>query len=521
MLTNKNGSPETVCWGQEAKAVTYAKYVAAAPIQQAQSPPPKEEQLTDVAIYLRYSSDMQNAATIASQREAILKYCEANKMRIVMEYVDEALSGTNDRRKAFRKMMDDAANGVVRFSVILAYKLDRISRKVSDHLRFREYLEDYGIKIIAVEGNFDDENPEGWLGNLFQIGLSEYYIKNLRRDTLRGLFQNARECKHTGGKPPLGYKLNKETLKLEIDEEQADSVRRIFTMAAEGKTYREIADTLNKMERTNAYGRPFSDFFLDTLKQRKYIGEYVFNLTLPVDKRGRHYRRRYRDESEVIRIPGGVPRIVSDELFYKVQRQLEHRQRIRPNKRRKYLLSGFTRCECGYAMSGSSKPTGRNKNQYYYYRCSCPKTSKHEAHICKNSTISMALLNEFVINSIRSLIHDPEGIVSLINESLTAEGKKANVKLYHIEAAVRNFDERVRKSTPEEWSEILFRLVKEIRVTKEQAELYIRLNAFIKYSESKDLLCMFTKDRIHLRKLAPYVRKKRKEKEGNETETES
>ena len=56
--------------------------------------------------------------------------------------------------------------------------------------------------------------------------------------------ETALQCKHTGGKPPLGYDVTPEKTYV-INESEAQLVRTIFEMYANGEGYSKIIDTLN------------------------------------------------------------------------------------------------------------------------------------------------------------------------------------------------------------------------------------------------------------------------------------
>ena len=76
-------------------------------------------------IYARYSSDSQTEQSIEGQLRVCKEYAQKNDIVIVDTYIDRAMSGTNDNRVAFQKMIKDSNNH--QFSIVLVYKLDRFS----------------------------------------------------------------------------------------------------------------------------------------------------------------------------------------------------------------------------------------------------------------------------------------------------------------------------------------------------------------------------------------------------------
>lgn len=139
-------------------------------------------------------------------------------------------------------------------------------------------------------------------------GYAEFYSADLSEKIHRGQKENALEGKNNGGGIPLGYLLDKQTQKLIIDPETAPLVVEIFERySGGGATVRSIVENFNSRGLTTKRGKPFNmNSFNALLKNRKYIGEYS-----------------YQD----VVIPGGVPFIVSEDLFYRVQQRMEKNKR--------------------------------------------------------------------------------------------------------------------------------------------------------------------------------------------------
>lgn len=150
--------------------------------------------------YARYSSDNQREESITAQLRAIYSWAESNKHVIVKEYIDEALSARTDKRPKFLKMIEDSKtedwNGVV------VHKLDRFSRNRYNSAVYKKELRDNGKQLFSVLEKLDN-SPESIIMEAMLEGLSEYYSANLAREVKKGLKENALQCKHNGGTPPL------------------------------------------------------------------------------------------------------------------------------------------------------------------------------------------------------------------------------------------------------------------------------------------------------------------------------
>ncbi len=354
------------------------------------------------AIYARYSSENQREESIEAQIKACKEYCEKNNIEIVKIYTDEAKSATTDDRPAFLQMIRES--NLKLFDVVVVHKLDRFARNRYDSAFYKRQLKKNGVKLISVLEQLDD-SPESVILESVLEGMAEYYSKNLAREVMKGLKENANKCMFNGGIPPLGYKIVDG--KYVVDEKEAEIVKLIFEMFANGHTYNEIINELNnrgyKTRKGNAFGK---NSLHDILKNEKYTGVYVFN-------KGTKTQHRIVRE-DVIKIEGGIPAIVSKEIFEKCQERLnKNKRQPRTDTKRYYLLTDLIKCGmCGSSYSGNSYRHGRNGKKYYIYTCSNRSAKKG----CKNKSIRQDLLENFVINVIKNFIFDKKRLDELIDK---------------------------------------------------------------------------------------------------------
>lgn len=109
-------------------------------------------------IYARYSSDRQTEQSIEGQLHVCYDYAKRNNILILDEYIDRAMTGTNDNRRSFQKMLKDSSKRAWDF--VLVYKLDRFSRNKYEMAMHRKTLKDNGIKLLSAMENIPD-SPEG------------------------------------------------------------------------------------------------------------------------------------------------------------------------------------------------------------------------------------------------------------------------------------------------------------------------------------------------------------------------
>lgn len=324
---------------------------------------PKRGQKLDVAgvIYARYSSHNQKEASIEQQIEWCMSLAREYDIHVVETYKDRAVSGRTDRRSDFQRMMKDAA--AHRWSYVLAWKSNRIGRNMLEALVNEARLQELGIRILYVEEDFDD-TAAGRFAARSMMNVNQFYSENMAEDIKRGLSDNARNCKVTNGQLPYGYKSD-ETLHYVIDEPRAAVIREIFNRVASGEPFVDIFASLNNRGITTAYGKPWGRTSLNKiLSNERYRGIYIY---------------------EDIRIEGGIPRIVSDELFYKVQEVITTKKNPRGRHRvtGDYLLTGKLFCgSCGAPMTGYSG-TSRSGDLHFYYVCQTRRLEK----TCKKKNV--------------------------------------------------------------------------------------------------------------------------------------
>ena len=305
-------------------------------------------------LYGRYSSHNQKDISIEQQFEKCYELAAEYGIRIIDTYADRAVSGRTDKRVDFQRMMADAAKG--KFCYVLAWKSNRIGRNMLEALVNEARFQELGVRVLYVEEDFDD-TAAGRFAARSMMNVNQFYSENMAEDIKRGLYDNAANCMVTNGHLPYGYKAD-ETLHYAIDEPKAAVIREIFTRVSCGEAFVDIMASLNDRGITTSYGRPWGrSSFQKILSNERYRGIYI-----------------YGD----VRIEGGIPRIVSDELYFKVQEAITTKKNPQGRHRVNgdYLLTGKLFCgHCKSPMTGISG-TGRAGKLHFYYVCQKRRTEK-------------------------------------------------------------------------------------------------------------------------------------------------
>ena len=430
--------------------------------------------------YARFSSNNQREASIEIQQEHINRYCKDNGITIIKEYVDRAFSATNDNRPQFQQMIKDAESGL--FSYVVVYNSSRFARNLQDHLRYRSILESYGIRIISVNENFDETTPEGDLMSNFMMSINQYYSKDLGRKTYLGCLETAKECKHVGGVPPYGYGVDKDQ-KYYIIEDEAKAVRIIFEMIAKGHTHKEVVQKLESLGIKTRKGKKFKADFTTMLRNRKYMGEFVWNIRRKSPILNRTTPDVLHEESDVVRIPNGIPAIVSQELFYIVQRRLEKNNGKHLDiKKRNYLLSSVIKCgNCGFHMYVDRDANGNGKRNFVRYNYRCYSKSKGRFD-CDTKDIRIDQLDTYITNLLFGvLLNDrySKNIYRLIREKLGHEYERIKKSLVNTQIEIDKTKREIQNliSTLAEARPIAYQeIVKEVeRLTTRKNDLESRM----------------------------------------------
>ena len=367
-------------------------------------------------LYARFSSDNQRDESIDAQIRAMTNFCRENEVVVMEHYCDRARSATTDDRPEFLRMINESKHK--QFNIVLVHKLDRFARNRYDSSRYRNQLKKNGVALVSVLENFDD-SPESVIMESLLEGMAEYYSKNLSREVTKGHHENALQCKHNGGRPPFGFKVNPSTQLYEIAEDEANAVRFIFQSFDEGKSYDFIIRELNRLGFRTRDGNPFGKNLLnEMLKNEKYKGVYIYNRRASKDADGKYNSHLNKFEDEIVRIADGMPRIISDELFESVNKIICSRKRLKTyrGKKHTYLLTGKIFCgKCGGAYSGGSRRSGKkNKTEYSSYTCSTKR--RYSGISCKNKEIRKEYIEEYVLREILRVVLSDEKIPILVKK---------------------------------------------------------------------------------------------------------
>lgn len=323
--------------------------------------------------YARYSSAGQRDVSIEQQLADIRAFAAREGYTIVHEYADHARSGFKDvsARTAFQSMIAAAETGS--YDTIIAWKVDRFGRNREDSAIYKGKLRRFGVRVLYAM----EPIPEGSAGVLLEGMLeatAEWYSRQLSENVTRGMTDNAHRCLYNGTRI-LGYTRGPDG-RYALQPEEAAVVRNIFDLYRAGWSAARICRQLNDQGLRTSRGKRFApESLMRILTNERYTGVYIWGS---------------------VRVPEGMPAIISKSDFEEAQRMRTKTARHVEQGAVDFLLTGRAFCgHCGAAMIGDSG-TSKSGARHYYYSCHAHKARKG----CDKKSVSKDYLESAVVDFI-------------------------------------------------------------------------------------------------------------------------
>ncbi|CEQ16302.1 MULTISPECIES: recombinase family protein [Peptostreptococcaceae] len=375
-----------------------------------------------VAIYCRVSTveQAEEGYSIDEQNLKIREYCEREGHEIYNLYEDRGISGKNiTNRPGIKQLLQDATEN--KFDLVIVWKLNRISRKLLDILNIVELLNKHNIAFRSLTENFETETPSGKLQLNIMGAIGEFERETIAENIKLGMGAKARLGEWCGG-VVLGYDIveipsdgkKRKSTKLQINEREANTVRRIFDLYSQGYGYKAVVNRVNKEGYKTKRNNEFAVATVkEILKNPVYIGKIRYNVRQDWSK-----KRRNNINPNPILSDGKHEPIIDMETWNKVQVILKERSK-KHNKiyDSEFPLTGILKCPvCGAGMtisrSTSKRKDGTKKVLEYY---SCGNWKNKGTAVCKSNSIRVEVADEYVLNKIMTLINNKSILKKVID----------------------------------------------------------------------------------------------------------
>lgn len=451
-------------------------------------------ELIPVAIYARYSTLMQDSRSIDDQVRRCRAYAGARGMTVASVYSDAAESGSHLERAGMQRMLADARGD--RFSTVLVDDLSRLSRDLGNtwNVVFGD-LADRDVSVVDVTSGMASTDPNARITFAALGMVNDQFLQSVRKQTHRGLEGRALAGFWAGGRcygyttvaeenPPDPEHPRKRPV---IDGEQAELVRRVFRMFAEGHSLKALASMLNEEGisapndggKGNKKGRGWGHTTIrEMLRNERYIGQFVWNKWKWLRASGKKNRRRVqRPESEWIRREDPELAIIDHELWDRVQARFKRYTRTGVGRpagsctHRTPIVSGLMRCGCcGGSMTILTRKTKRGVS---YAQFGCVQHYSRGSSVCTNNkTISEQKVTRALLAALHDTLNDPELVkrfvesasrrIAALGKKTGAAGEEADRKLRECERRMANLTETLAKLG---WSDAVATKLKEEEAT--------------------------------------------------------
>ena len=362
-------------------------------------------------IYARASTDQQGDSIenqVSQCREYISRLGEQYDCSDIIVYRDEAVSGYYTSvfdRAEMKKAIIDARSQ--KFKLLVFKEVSRVGRDKQENPAIIGMFEQYGVRVIAINDNYDSMNKDNITFDILSV-LSEQESKKISSRVSSARRQKARRGQW-GGEPPIGYKVNRETKKLEIDPEWRDIPVLVFDLYVnKGFGTFRTAEFLNKKGiRTKKGNRWSRESINKMIRNQAYIGNVVYGT------RRNHLQREYDDTGKMtkkkiqVRINQKEWEIIEhahepliDKLtFATAQQILLSKNHARAPRRAYHPLTGILFCgKCGQGMICQTR--SYNNKAYRYYIC---KTyHKYGRSACSQTNVNADKLEHMMLETLRA-----------------------------------------------------------------------------------------------------------------------
>ncbi|SDP72997.1 recombinase family protein [Clostridium gasigenes] len=414
------------------------------------------DEIKKMAIYTRVSTieQAEEGYSIDEQQRLLNEYCKKMGYEVYKCYSDRGISGKNIKsRPALKELLKDAEDK--KFTNVISWKINRVSRKLSDVLKIVDILEQNNITFKSYSEPFETDTPAGKMQFQMMALIGEFERSTISQNIKMGMCAKAKSGNWCGGRV-LGYDLmvveglegaKRRKTKLTINEKESETVRFIFNEYYKGKGYKAITNQINKLEYKTKLGNNFSvGSIRDILTNPVYIGKVRYN----VRQNWSEKRRRNINPNPII-VDGLHKGIIDIDIWDKVQDLLESKKgkpsRIYDGE---YPLTGILRCpKCGAGMvisrTTNTLVDGTKKRIVYY---ACGNWKNKGIAVCNSNTIRVDKANEYVFNKLSELLSNEKmvkSIVSNVNKERVNKVNPSKKELQQIDKELEKLDKKRSK----------------------------------------------------------------------------
>ena len=283
-----------------------------------------------VTDYARVSTDhLEQKKSLQNQVEHFEQYIKENpNWTYVGAYVDDGITGTSDvKRDNFMKMIEDARSG--KFDLIVTKEISRFSRNTLDSIKYTRELLSYGVAVLFVNDNINTVMPDSELRLTIMASMAQDEIRRLSERVKFGMNRAIERGEILGNDLLYGYKKDKDIGVLNIIEEEAKVVRRIYELyAVDELSLSKIVKTLNSEGLKTCQSKKWVISTISRMIENpKYKGYYCARKSEIVDYMTKKIKYFEKDDWIIYEDKTRIPPIIDEELWDRANTRLLKRKK--------------------------------------------------------------------------------------------------------------------------------------------------------------------------------------------------
>ena len=465
-----------------------------------------------VWLYYRLSRDEdEELNSLNNQRKIIYNFATSIGHEVVGESFDDNVSGMHFNREGIDKIYEVVEAGKI--EAIIVKDLSRLGRHRTQTALFIDYLREHDVRVLSATENIDTFNENDDLIIGFKGLVNDFYARDGSRRVRTGYRQKQKEGIVTI--PPFGYFKDKNTKKVVIVEEAAETVRLIFSAYVGGSGMKAIARTLNEQRRKtpafmqmellnkrlpNTQDGILKKYLWDTtmvariLRDESYIGTLICHKS---ERNKINKTFRFTDTEEQFRHENYLPMIVTREIWEQAQALLAERKEknVRAGTNRGILrYGGLLRCkDCGRTFIGKRIKLKSGERVVYV----CDTYHRYGKEHCSSHMVDEESLDRLIgaeILRTKKMYEENWSRMEWLVEKWTPKASTASAKIGKLQEHILLLEEEVEvilmerirdKANAERYDRMIAKREEQIAEAKKQIEELQNISEMLRSRQAK------------------------------------
>mgnify|MGYP002679694923 FL=1 len=465
-----------------------------------------------VWLYYRLSRDEdEELNSLSNQRKIIYNFAVSNGHEVVGESFDDNVSGMHFNREGIDKIYEVVEAGKI--EGIIVKDLSRLGRHRTQTALFIDYLREHDVRVLSATENIDTFNENDDLIIGFKGLVNDFYARDGSRRVRTGYRQKQKEGIVTI--PPFGYFKDKNTKKVVVVEEAAETVRLIFSAYVGGSGMKAIARTLNEQRRKtpalmqmellnkrlpNTQDGILKKYLWDAtmvariLRDESYIGTLICHKS---ERNKINKTFRITDPEEQFRHENYLPMIVTREIWEQAQALLTERKEknVRAGTNRGILrYGGLLRCkDCGRTFIGKRIKLKSGERVAYV----CDTYHRYGKEHCSSHVVDEETLDRLIgaeILRTKKMYEENWSRMEWLVEKWTPKASTASAKISKLQEHILLLEEEVEvilmerirdKANAERYDRMIAKREEQIAEAKKQIEELQNISEMLRSRQTK------------------------------------